>query len=69
MTYAAVAAPWLLVLALLWALLQGQPAGHQDNLDRISAQSTENAGLRAALYARGPTNTPYAKYCLPQQMC
>jgi hypothetical protein len=54
MVYALVAAPWLLVLALLWALLAGKADAMADKDKRIEALSTQ-----VAVYAAmRPTSTP-----------
>lgn len=56
MTYGFIAVEALVILLLMWALLVGQPAAAQAKDERIAAQSTENALLRAAVYAT-PTPT------------
>lgn len=57
MTHLLIAAPWVIVLILLVALIYGQPAATVEARQSATAQVTEVARLRATLYAL-PTNTP-----------
>lgn len=61
MIYLAVTAPWLIILALVWVLLEGQPAGQADVL-------TQNTSMRATLNAL-PRPTATRCVYLPHLAC
>lgn len=48
------AVPWLMVLALVWALLVGQNTAHQEAINKVNAQATQIT----ILTFRVPTPTP-----------
>lgn len=55
MIYLGLAAPWVIVLVLLWALVAGQPAATADLIAEAHTRGTETAFLRATVVALEPT--------------